>query len=145
MAVNPSGFWLYRATNSQWQANSGVGAESYGSGPLQHYVDFDLVGSSFIVIFGGNMASSGISAPGQTFNIRIGGTLADGTPSQPVDGDLVTIGVTGAVSAFETFNLVSAPVENVWTGAQLVKLTGSLPGGGAFTQRPTLMFYPVEG
>jgi hypothetical protein len=143
LIVNGSAFWLYRATNAQWLGNSANSAESFGSAPYQHFVDFDLLGSKFIVVFGGNLASSGMSAPGETWNLRIGGSFATGAPSQPIDGDLVTIGITGAVGAFETFTLVSPEIDNIWTGVQLVKLSGSVPGGGAFAQRPTILFYPV--
>lgn len=143
--IGPPGWWLYRASNSQWQGNNAIsGAESYGAGPYQHYVDFDLLGDNFRVSFGGGLGSSGVSAPGFTWNIRIGGSIALESDSlQPITGDQVVIGTTGAVPAFGQWSvLTAAPVENIWSGTQIVKLTASLPGGGGFALRPTLFFLP---
>ncbi len=143
MVIAPSGGYLYRTTNSQWQGDSGNSNESYGQVPLQHFVNFDLLGPTFRVIFTGALGSSGVSGPGFTWNIRVGGAWA---PSQipafsPITGDLVTLGQTGAIPAFGAGS-ATAIIANVWTGIKLVQLTGSLPGGLAFAQDPTLIYMP---
>jgi hypothetical protein len=140
---NPSACYLYRSTNSQWQGGNGA-FESYGLGPLQHYVDFDLLGDTFRVSFTGGLGSTGVDAPGMQWNIRIGG---DWAPSQvpgflPITGDLVPIGLTGAIPAFGVQG-VSVVVTNIWTGVKLVQLTGG-PGLGAFALRPTLLILPGD-
>ncbi len=142
--VAPGGYWLYRSTNSHWQGNAASGAESYGAGPHQHTVDFDLLGDSFIVGFGGALGSTGVGGTGFKWSVRIGGAYAlDSDGLQPITGDYVEIGDTGIVPAFGSWMIYSDPVINIWDGVKIVKLTGLLPGGGGFSLNPTLIFFPA--
>jgi hypothetical protein len=144
MAAPTSAFYLHRASNSQWQASDGLGAESAGAvlglGLYQGYVDFDMLGEQFWIVFGFNMASSGLS--NQIWRVRIGGTY--NTPdmlASVLDGD-VGLEQTISVGAFAC-GQVKQLVDNVWTGVKLVTLTGQVAGAGAFAQAPTIAFVPV--
>jgi hypothetical protein len=141
MSIRPSGSWLYRASNSLW-IYGGAAGENYGLGPYQHYVDFDLLGPTFHILFGGQLGSTGISAPGFHWYVRIGGHVATDplVPPTPIlDGDRVLIGITGAIAAFGNWVLDSGPITNIWSGSKLVKLTSD----GASSLRPTLGLFPV--
>lgn len=115
--------------------------QRYGLGLYQGFVDFDLLGEEFYVMFSGYIGSTGYS--NMTWNLRIGGTYLEATtdPEGTPDGDLVVIG-TVSPSAFQTFS-TKALVTNIWTGVQHVKLTGQKPGGGCFAIGPALVFLPV--
>ncbi len=146
MAAPTSAFYLHRVTNSSWTGSDAVGAESAGAvlgfGLYQGYVDFDMLGDQFWIVFGFNVSSTAVSPPGQTWRVRIGGTY--NTPdmlASVLDGD-ISLEQQVATSIFGC-SVVKQLIDNQWTGVKLVTLTGQLPGGGGSAQSPTLAFIPV--
>jgi len=122
-------FELFRLSNNQWNATAGP--EDLGNAYEGYWVDFDKLPAQFVVLFAGNC---GNGAQSGRIRLRIGGTY------NTVDGT-VTLDQTYSTSGGFQFFAVSQTITNIWTGIQLVKLTGQT----AFAQRPSLFIYPVGG
>ncbi len=145
MPPQGSAIWVYHATNANWQGADGVN-ENMGFGAWQGFVDFDSMGDQFRIVWAGNLGSSGIPAGQFRWRVRIGGTYGQSFPNQliGVDGDVALSQLNPLIPAFGAWS-VTEVVTNIWSGRQIVKITGQpvAPASNPFTQRGTLLFVPV--
>jgi hypothetical protein len=109
----PTAFRIFRPQTSP--LTLGGGAETLGAGLIaQEWVDFDALGPHFRVVIGG--AVQNVFGGSGNLRLRVGGTYS------AVDGDLV-IDTTATAGGFAVFS-ISQVVANIWSGIQLVKLSG---------------------
>jgi hypothetical protein len=109
----PTGFRVFRPQPTPFTL--GAGSEAMGTGTLgQSFVDFDALGAHFWVVMGGAVQS--VFGGSGRLRLRVGGTYG------AVDGDLA-VDASPSAGSFAVFSVIQA-VTNIWSGVQLVKVTG---------------------
>lgn len=108
----PTAFRIFRSQTSPVDLRGSV--ETVSAIPFCGLVDFDALGPRFRIVVGG--ASQNVFGDEGHLRVRIGGTYG------VEDGDLA-IDETPSAAGFGVWS-VGRLITNVWSGIQLVKVTG---------------------